>query len=301
MIFDGKGLRKDKHFNFEVEYLLDNFIVSGGITLVYAPPKNGKSCLAMSIAKYILDNHKRAVYYLDFDNPIVSLKDKKIDEFICKYENFEYLHPDVICMDGKEALSSMVKDCEANSSSYKDVVLVFDSVTDFCVETDESSAKSFMYRVKFLRNAGATIILLHHTNKRNMDFKGSSVFQSASDNVFALNSEIVNSTCDNAILECKNARFGAVHSVAFCVTKYEWKLEALDYEEFNIPWYKREFINSVKEVLLKNDSLSQNKLLEALGKTKDDRTTLNMLEEFNNRYWIYKDGGKGRAKKYSLK
>jgi len=211
------------------------------------------------------------------------------------------IYPDELCMEGKDALNEMVKDCIENPEAYKNIVLFFDSVTDFCNETDDNSAKSFMNKIKILRNVGATIFLLHHTNKKNGDYKGSTVFRSASDNVFALNSEVISDDEDNMLLKSESARFGSVKNVAFRVKKYSWELETMDYEELEIPYHKREFIKSVRVILTKEKQLSQGKLLEAIGKGEYDRPSLYMLEEFNNRYWMYEGGGKGKPKKYSLK
>jgi len=94
MIFKGRGLKKEKHFNLKVDYIIEDFLVKGAITLVYAPPKNGKSCLALAIAKNIIDKTRLSAFYLDFDNPIVSLKDKQIEDFISSdncYGRFDYL------------------------------------------------------------------------------------------------------------------------------------------------------------------------------------------------------------------
>lgn len=305
MIFKGRGLQKKKHFSMEVEYIIENFLVKGGISLIFAPPKNGKSCLALAIAKYIIDKTKLSVYYLDFDNPIISLKDKKLDDFIesdnCQ-GRFDYLHPDELCMEGKEALNEMVKDCISNPEAYKNIILFFDSVTDFCIETDDTSAKAFMNKVKILRNAGATVVLLHHTNKKNGDYKGSTVFRSASDNVFALTSEVISDNEDNMLLKAESARFGSnIRNTAFRVIKYIWKLETMVYEELEIPYYKREFIKNVRLILTKEKQLNQNKILLALGKGEADKSSLELLEEFNNRYWTYEGGGKGKAKNYTLK
>lgn len=301
MIFNKKGLNKDEHFNIEVEFILDGFLVKNAITLFYAPPKNGKSCLAIAVAKYILQNTNFPVYYLDFDNPLVSLKDKKIDEFIGNFESLVYLHEEILCMTGKEALNTMVKDCEEKPLAYKDIVMIFDSVTDFLTnETDDTAVKAFMHKVKMLRNAGVTVILLHHTNKKDGNYKGSSILKSASDNVFALTSEVLSDTEDNMLLRRDAGRFGNIKNCAFKVTKYIWEIEPIDYDDLCLPYHKREFIREVRKVLAKEKQLNQTKLLEAIGKP-EDKTAREYLAEYAGRYWICEDGGRGKAKNYTLK
>jgi len=301
MIFRGRGLKKEKNFNVQVNYILDNFLVQGAITLIYAPPKNSKSGLAMGILKHLLEKTSFYPCYLDFDNPIVSLADKEIDLFIEKYQGqFDYIHPDEICMEGHEALSVMVKDCKEDPKKYKNTVLFFDSATDFCDEGNDNSVKKFMHKLKILRNAGATIILLHHTNKTNGEYKGSSIFRSASDNVFSLTSEVINDNEDNILLESKNARFGKIRHSAFHLRKYSWDITLINYDDYCLPYHKREFIRDIRLSLKKAKApLTQTKLLESINKQKDDKHSRELLNEFAGRYWEFIE--KGKSKLYTLK
>ncbi len=300
MIFKGKGLTAE-NFNMEVNHIIDGFIVQGSITLIYAPPKNSKSGLAMGVLKHIIENTSFYCCYLDFDNGIAALTDKRIDNFIEKYQGkFDYLNEDILCISGSSALNEMVEDCRNNPEAYKNLVIFFDSVTDFCDETSDTSAKAFMYKVKKLRNAGATVILLHHTNKRNGEYKGSSVFRSASDNVFALTSEVLCEDEDNILLERQNARFGNIANNAFHLKKYTWDITKVNYDDFCMPYHRREAINQIIRVLKKEVQLNQTKLLNALGKP-DDKTYKEILAEYSGRYWLCRDEGRGKSKLYTLR
>lgn len=300
MIFTGKGVSVE-NLNIEVNYIIHEFLVEGAITLLYAPPKNSKSGLSMGIVKHLITQTNLRPYYFDFDNPLIALKDRKLDKFIDTYKSkFDYLHQDIVAMEGKEALIEMVNECKENPSAYKKCVLFFDSASDFCDEMIDSSVKNFMNRLKVLRNAGATIVLLHHTNKRTGEYKGSTFFKSMSDNVFSLTSEIVNKDEDNILLESIAARFGNIRHAAFKLKKYVFNLERLVYDDMCMPYHVREFIREVKIALKKAKApINQTKLLEAIGKDKRDKTSCELLTEYSGRYWEFKE--KGKSKLYSLK
>lgn len=294
--FKGKGL-KEKHFDVKVNYIIDEFLVQGAITLIYAPPKKGKSSFAMGLCKYLMDTTALYPLYLDFDNPTIALEDRGINKVIKEYDGkFDYIHPDEICMSSLEAVNAMVRDTQENS--YKDVVLFFDSVADFVDIMSDNATMSFMNKLKILRNAGATIILLHHTNKNEVGYKGSSVLRSGCDNVYALSSESATSVEDYILLHSESARFGKIRDTAFSLKRESWTIEKVNYDDVHMPYHVREFIREVKKALQKEKSLSQAKLLEAVGKAKDDKTSRALLAEYSGRYWSFTE--KGTSKTYTL-
>ncbi|MDY0320402.1 MAG: AAA family ATPase [Arcobacteraceae bacterium] len=298
MIFKGKGLRAE-HFNKKVNYIIDEFLVQGAITLLYAPPKKGKSSFAMGLTKYLIDNTTLYPLYLDFDNPIIALEDRGINKVIHEYMGrFEYVHPDIVCMTGIEAINAMVKDCEGGAD-YSNVVLLLDSATNFVDVMDDRATTSFMNKLKILRNAGATIIILHHTNKSEQGYKGSSNFRSDCDNVFMLTSESANSLEDYILLNSESARFGKIRNSAFVLKRETWNITKISYDDVCMPYHVREFIREIKQVLQKEKQLNQTKLLEAIGKDKRDKTSAELLAEYSGRYWTVEE--KGNSKIYTLK
>lgn len=274
-----------------------SFWCRGAITLVYAPPKKGKSSFAMGLCKHLMESTKLYPLYLDFDNPIVALEDRGINRVIKEYSGrFDYIHPDEICMTSLEALNALVKD--ATQSDYSGVVLFFDSVADFVDIMSDSAVSSFMAKLKTLRKAGATIILLHHTNKNENGYKGSSVLKSGSDNIFSLSSESGTMLEDYILLHSESARFGKIRNTAFSLKRESWSIEKINYDDVHMPYHVREFIREVKRVLAKEKSLNQSKLLEAIGKEKDDKTSRALLAEYSGRYWNFVE--KGTSKTYTL-
>jgi len=73
--FRGHGL-KSEHFNHEVNYIIDNFLVEQAITIYFAPPKQGKSRYSLGLTKYLYENTDKIIQYFDFDNPLSALKER---------------------------------------------------------------------------------------------------------------------------------------------------------------------------------------------------------------------------------
>lgn len=290
--FKGKGLKK-RSFNFETNYILDKFLVERAITLIYAQPKTGKSRFANGLSKYLATSTNFHVQYFDFDNSLSALKDRGIDDLVEELEGrFDYIHPEEVAVTSKEALDRLTDN--AHNNVYAGYVLVFDSATDFCDEGNDNSVKIFMNKLKTLRNAGATIIILHHTNKKDPNYKGSTVFRSASDNVYSLVNEHEDVTGVTYLLEVDAGRF-KVEDVAFHLTSEHYNLTQRDYADVRIPESERIFIREVTQALSKEENgLNQSKLLEKLGKGKADKTSLTLLERYTDKHWKFTEKGKSK-------
>lgn len=294
--FRGKGLRAE-HFEIETNYIIKDFLVERAITLIVAPPKKGKSLFAMGLTKYLIDNLDLNLQYFDFDNPLSAISDRGVDKIIKYYINgLDYIHPEEVAITSSEALNLLVKSAEPNS--YKNYVMVFDSIADFVDVMSDSASNAFMNKMKILRNAGATIILLHHSNKNENNYKGSSVFRSACDNMFSLESEVVNSIESNFMFNVESGRF-KVRNSAFNLLIEDFTLKLLNYDDVSMPHHVKEFIRDVKMALKKaKEPVNQTKLLEAIGKDKRDKTSCELLSEYSSRYWNFTE--KGKSKLYTL-
>ena len=149
-----------------------------------------------------------------------------------------------------------------------------------------------------LRLAGATIIILHHTNKKDPNYKGSTVFKSASDNIYKLTMEYEDSEEKTYKLEVDDARFRVKHC-AF-VLKENYDLEVLERDEVCIPVSTQKEIGSITTVLAQNkEAMTQGELLEkALSTNSANKTATALLEKYDGKYW--KSEKQGRSKIYSI-
>ena len=295
--FKGKGL-KSEHFNQEVNYIIENFLVEQSITMLYAPPKQGKSRLALGLASYLLESTDHEVMYFDFDNPISALSERGVDKVAERGGGkFDYIHPEVAGMESFETLNELVK--HATPRAYKGWVFFFDSVTDFTNENDDSASKKFMHKVKALRNAGATVILLHHSNKNEKGYKGSSVLRSAVDNMYLVNLVSFTKGYDLFTLEAEAPRF-TVSNVAFSLNNSSYAISPVEYQVAMITPIDKSIIDEVTKTLkLEKDGLGQSELLKAMGKEKNDKQYIRVLQQYVDRFWKL-ESGKNRKKIYKL-
>lgn len=306
--FRGKGVRR-KNVSTKVEYILDNFLVKNTITLIYAPPKQGKSMFSCGLSKWICKNTNLYVEYFDNDNPLTALADRGVNNLWEELaDKFDYIHPEsleeatrddkVVVVDAKDALEILVKDADTLTKNYDDTVFIFDSATDFCDESNDNSVKIFMGKMKTLRLAGATVIILHHTNKKDPNYKGSTVFKSASDNIYKLTTEYEDTEGKTYKLEVDSARF-RVSDCAFAL-KENYDLETLEWDEVCIPISTQQEIRSITTVLTQNkNSITQGELLtKALNTNSTNKTATALLEKYDGKYW--KSEKQGRSKVYSI-
>lgn len=306
--FRGKGVRK-KNEPTVTKHIIKDFLIENTITLIYAPPKQGKSMFLCGVAKWIYKNTRSFVEYYDFDNPLIALEDRKVDLLWEELEDrFDYIHPeelerttkdeDVVIVDAKDVLNTLAKDASVIDKNYKDTIFMFDSATDFCDESSDTSVKIFMSRLKRLRLAGATIIILHHTNKKDPSYKGSTVFKSASDNIYKLTNEYEDSTGKVYLLEKDDGRF-RVESCAFKLNT-GYNLEQIEYETACIPKDELEDIDKVIRTLKANNgNMKQGELLEkALNTKSTNKTAVRLLEKYTNKHWSCKQ--EGRTNIYTL-
>jgi len=300
--FRGKGVKKRREAA-KAEYIIPNFLIKNTITIIYAPPKQGKSMFLCGLSKWIYKNTNLYTEYYDNDNPLIALEDRGVDSLWEELsDRFDYMHPEVlaeaakdeefILIDTKDALEILVKDANSATKNYDDTIFMFDSATDFCDESSDSSVKSFMGKMKKLRSAGATIIILHHTNKKDPNYKGSTVFKSATDNIYKLTLEYEDADGKTYKLEKDEGRF-RVSDCGFLL-KDNYDLEILDYDDICIPAHEQIEIKKIVTVLTQNkEPMPQGALLDkALSTTSANKTATAFLKKYVGKYWSCKEEGR---------
>jgi archaellum biogenesis ATPase FlaH len=173
-----------------VEWLLDGLIPKGAITLVFCPGGGGKTWLMMQLARAIatgepfgeLQTIQTPVYFIDFENPLSVVKERRLK--IGPATDFYYWH--LSCPTGPRKLDG------TDWEDYKQLppgLIIFDTLRA-SHSGDENSSKDMalvLSRLKELREAGFTIVILHHTPKGNDGtYKGSTAILDLADHVLSL-------------------------------------------------------------------------------------------------------------------
>lgn len=192
--FDLCRLQTDEDISagdYRFDWVWDRMFPERAIILWYAQGGSGKSTLAGQIANAIakgapcmdLQTAKRPVVVLDYENPLGVLKVRMLATG-CSGVYYWTLTDDPPQMDGPnwEILSALV-------STLCNPLLIFDTLQSACCCLDITSNADFspvMARFKYLRDMGATIVLLHHTPKADStQYVGASVIFNQVDHVIA--------------------------------------------------------------------------------------------------------------------
>lgn len=152
----------------QTEYLLQNLIPKGSIILLFGRGGIGKTSLCLQIARAIaeglpygdLNTIKTPVYFIDFENPLSVLKQRA--ENIGHADNLYIWHlsgnPQPPRLDTKDWI--LYKQLPAG-------LLIFDTLraSHLSDENDSQDMAVVIARFKELREAGFTVLLLHHTPK----------------------------------------------------------------------------------------------------------------------------------------
>jgi len=216
--------------DIKVEYLIENCIIKGEITMIIAPPGQGKSSFAIATSIFCLKNRSiDNLLYLDLDNSLVTLSDRKINKLKDEYKDkFKYLHSSLVSK--VEMLHILNILSKASLASY---LIVLDSVKNFMgngKDRDKNKDVSdFLNIIKIIRNNGATVLLLHHVNKpqKDMDmiFAGAAAWLEDVSSAFMLQQ---NRYKNCFVLKPIKERVGSLSEVAFKFYKTTNMIESCD-------------------------------------------------------------------------
>lgn len=272
----------------QVEYIIDNLIVKNEITMIASKPSGGKSLTALGICtSFLRQSEEHKVVYFDLDNSIATLINRKIykirNDFGTRFNMFS---------------SSNYSTEEANAilNKFKNVDLintlfVLDSIKNFILgDRDKNKDVSeFMRLVKALRDAGATVIFLHHTNKPQKDmgenYAGSSAFLEDTTNAFILEN---NPDKQTFIFKTIKERNGDLKNKAF-----QFDLDKHSLIEVDLFWASEnkndtKIVNEIKDFLSSKEEANYTQIKNFLineGIVRDKNKISHILSNYCNILW----------------
>lgn len=284
------------HFDKESTFLIEGFLVEEAITMIYANGGTGKSWLSLSLASYLLENLLcEHLIYLDMDNPKRVLKERGVDDMGEKFPNLLYLQRSTVEASPLELLKDIGD--RAVGNYYRNCVFIVDSVRDFIEDmNDGNKIRRFMTVFKNIREAGGTVILLHHSNKNGLAYQGGVDLHNSLDNGFKLSKKATTSGKIHFMLEVSKER-DSVKDCGFTVCTQTLGLELLDADIAGMGTEENEFVNEIQRILTQEtEGFLQGDLLAKLGYEKDDKTRREWLTKFDGKFWQCKK--EGRTKLY---
>lgn len=268
---------KPSKLHENIEFLIDGILPKKLITIIYANGGSGKSFLALSLAKKLLENEAiKKIVYIDLDNPLNVLVDRRIEELISS--KLSYIHRS--SLEGKMPLELINLLAErALGNAYEGVVFILDSLRNFIDIDNDSKAMGLMNALMNIREAGGSVLALHHSNKDGRNFKGSNQIYNSADCMF----ELERLEGLNVQLSPKKERVG-LKKQALSINPFSLDIKEVDARIVSMSERERVFVKSVKEIL-GDKELAQSQILLALGYEKDHQWARKTLGEFEGVFW----------------
>ncbi len=223
---DGSVLNQEDFILEDRKAYIKDFLYSNSVTLIYSPPKQGKTWLGYGITTTLAKREDiRAIIYCDMDNGLTSLNERSINNKLIPIPKVRYVSRAKIDCSPIEYLKRI--DDEAIRNNYHDVVFVLETTKDFIDTDSKSQSEEFMKIVMRIRDAGATVIIMHHATKTGRTISGVQVFINSPDNVYEMIQKAKDTDKLHFMLSVTHART-LVKDIGLTVSTKTLELEKLD-------------------------------------------------------------------------
>ena len=282
--------------DIEVNYLINEFLIESSLNMIFASAGQGKSFLILSIAIKLLQEGKvKKCLYLDMDNSTMALKSRQLDELLINNPDLYYIHHSKTDRSASDILFQLADEVNIEAKSLQGYLIVFDSIRDFLGGRDMNSDKDIMpvmEAMKKLREAGATIVFLHHAKKdtdaKNEVYKGSTSFMDSVDVSYHLQSKKESENNLSYSLTVAKDRI-PVNNGSFSLDTNTLSLTQQNYQLSGLTSPQQKFIADIETALALNPmGINQSKLLLAIGTNSDNKTARKYLQQFSDQFWISK-------------
>jgi len=274
-------------------------------TMIFSRAGQGKSMFVLALCLQLLkDEIMNSIIYLDMDNPLVTLSLRGIDKIIERESNLHYFNPAA----NKESsstnmLGKLLKIAKDDPTVFQNTLIVLDSIRNFSIgknSNKDAHVGPLMQRLQELREAGATVIYLHHSNKESNGtaFKGSTNYEDAADSTLVLSSKKINDKFVITVANDKN-RNAAEGSMSFEVDVDSMTLRDVNSSLVAMKDNDRKLAEKFQDILEKNkEGMNQTELLEAAGTDSNNRTARDVLTNYIGELWERKKLKNNNASHY---
>jgi replicative DNA helicase len=300
---------KEKLENAEKTEYINKMTVKGEVTMIAAPPGDGKSLTTLAeIHEALNSNMVDEVYYLDMDNSESTLAQRDLAKIAEKYEDRLFYVLGSSC--SKVELDRKIRDlC---NTDLEGCYIIFDSAKNFMRGGDRDKNKDVSKITeifKALRNNGATVKFLHHTNKPQKDFEtmfaGSSAWLEDTTNAYILQR---NQEKETFIFKNIKKRTGEIpNEIAYKYNRSTLKLDEVEIEDAKLTSEDEDILDDIKIYLLDNETSpqnrTQNKIVKFLTQEGYGRNQcVRLLHSFVGKKWdIFAQDTMNGKKVYTLK
>ena len=305
---------KDFIYNFEeiseakdIRWLVKYVIPEGSIGVFYGDSGSGKSTLMIEFCTHLLNEMSDLfIVYIDVDMNISKLKEIEIHELIKNFDK-RFLYSGKEVKNVIETTQNFLQDIVELQKKHKNrrYLIIEDSLTLLSHKRNGFINTDLLYKYeKQLREAGATVVVIHHLNKSGV-FADSQQIENYADYTYLVERNEFN----NCILlkPRKASRFG-IKEKAY-LTENRKIIEEIDFNMANISYTESSFVKIIIDVLYDCDQMNQSEILKYLKQSSfftkfcvGEKKIIAWLEKWaKNGKWEFEQRASDKnAKYYSL-
>ena len=284
------------------EWLIQDILPSQSIGVFYGNPGAGKSTLMIEFCTYLLNKMNDIfIVYIDADMSINKLKEIGIDELIKKYMGrFLYAGKSTNLVEKTQTFLQEIVELQKKYKNRK-YLIIEDSLTLLSHKKNGFINTDLLYKYeKQLREAGATIVVIHHLNKSGV-FADSQQIENFADYTFLIERNEFN----NCILlkPVKASRFN-IKEKAY-QTENRKIIKEIDFNIANISYAESSFVKIIVD-LLQDCKMNQSEIMKYLKQssfftkyTVGEKKVISWLEKWaKNGKWCMEQRASDKNAKY---
>ena len=244
----------------DITWLINDVIPSPSIGVLYGYPGVGKSTILIEYCRKILElTNDVFIIYIDADMSINKLKEIGIDELIKKYkEKFIYAGKSTNLVERTQIFLQEIVELQKKHKNRK-YLIIEDSLTLLSHKKNGFINTDLLYRYeKQLREAGATIVVIHHLNKSGV-FADSQQIENFADYTFLIERNEFNNCI---LLKPQKASRYDIKEKAYR-TEDRKIIDEIDFNISNISYAESSFVRIIVD-LLEYGEMNQSEIMKYL-------------------------------------
>lgn len=160
----------------EAEFLIENMIVRGSLSVFVAPANGGKTTLFIHLCEEMAADGVR-IFYINAD---ASPSDLKRHHGHAVEHGYIVLAPDAKVGKGPKDIIAKLQRINQSTGDLSNVVIILDTLKKFTEMINKNQLRAFLALLRGISTKGATVIMLAHTNKY-AGLDGKHIFEGTAD------------------------------------------------------------------------------------------------------------------------
>ena len=242
------------------EWLIQDILPSQSIGVFYGNPGAGKSTLMIEFCTYLLNKMNDIfIVYIDADMSINKLKEIGIDELIKKHmSRFLYAGKSTNLVERTQTFLQEIIELQKKHKNRK-YLIIEDSLTLLSNKRNGFINTDLLYKnEKKLREAGATVVVIHHLNKNGV-FADSQQIENFADYTYLVERNEFNNCI---LLKPQKASRYDIKEKAY-LTESRKIIEEIDFNMANISYSESSFVKIIID-LLECGEMNQSEIMKYL-------------------------------------